>query len=107
MTRGIDHLVLAVRDLEKARTFYQRLGFTLTPRAQHPWGTANHLAQLNGCFLERSQESALVLTTALRGGTPTVSVPPKKGAALVGRAACPPGDEWQAYGPKKVAASLK
>jgi len=52
MTRGIDHLVLAVRDLDKARAFYEKLGFTLTPRAQHPWGTANHLVQLNGCFLE-------------------------------------------------------
>jgi len=52
MTRGIDHLVLAVRDLEKARAFYETLGFTLTPRAQHPWGTANYLAQFSGCFLE-------------------------------------------------------
>ncbi len=52
MTRGIDHLVLAVRDLDKARAFYEALGFTLTPRAFHPWGTANHLVQLNGCFLE-------------------------------------------------------
>lgn len=52
MTRGIDHLVLAVRDLEKARAFYEALGFTVTPRAQHPWGTANHLVQLRGCFVE-------------------------------------------------------
>lgn len=52
MTRGIDHLVLAVRDLDEARAFYGALGFTLTPRALHPWGTANHLVQLNGCFLE-------------------------------------------------------
>lgn len=50
--RGIDHLVLAVRDLEAARDFYTRLGFTLTPRAQHPFGTDNSLAQLQGCFLE-------------------------------------------------------
>lgn len=52
MTRGIDHLVLAVRELAKARAFYQALGFTLTPRAVHPWGTANHLVQLRGGFLE-------------------------------------------------------
>jgi catechol 2,3-dioxygenase-like lactoylglutathione lyase family enzyme len=50
--RGIDHLVLAVRDLAKARALYEALGFTLTPRALHPWGTANHLAQMQGCFLE-------------------------------------------------------
>lgn len=50
--RGIDHLVLAVRDLEAARDLYARLGFTLTPRAQHPFGTDNSLVQLQGCFLE-------------------------------------------------------
>ena len=52
MNRGLDHLVLAVRDLESARDFYARLGFTLTPRARHPFGTDNSLAQLQGCFLE-------------------------------------------------------
>ena len=52
MNRGIDHLVLAVRDLDAAHGFYTRLGFTLTPRALHPWGTANHLVQLEGSFLE-------------------------------------------------------
>jgi len=52
MARGIDHLVLSVRDLEKAREVYSRLGFTCTPNAQHPWGTANFLVQLQGCFLE-------------------------------------------------------
>ncbi len=50
--RGIDHLVLAVRDLEAARRTYMRLGFTLTPRAEHPFGTANSLVQLQGNFLE-------------------------------------------------------
>jgi hypothetical protein len=28
------------------------MGFTLTPPAQHPWGTANSLVQLQGNFLE-------------------------------------------------------
>ena len=50
--RDIDHLVLAVRDLDAARETYRRLGFVLTPVARHPWGTANSLAQLNGSFLE-------------------------------------------------------
>ncbi|CAN5233700.1 VOC family protein [soil metagenome] len=50
--RGIDHLVLAVRDLEAARATYQRLGFTLTPVGRHPFGTANSLAQFDGSFLE-------------------------------------------------------
>jgi hypothetical protein len=51
-TRGIDHLVLAVRDLETARARYASWGFTLTPMAQHPFGTANSLVQLDGNFLE-------------------------------------------------------
>jgi catechol 2,3-dioxygenase-like lactoylglutathione lyase family enzyme len=50
--RGIDHLVLAVRELEAARAAFVRLGFTLTPVARHPWGTVNSLAQFDGAFLE-------------------------------------------------------
>lgn len=52
MPRPIDHLVLAVRDLDAARAEFQRLGFTLTPVAHHPFGTANSLAQFGGSFLE-------------------------------------------------------
>jgi len=50
--RGIDHLVLPVRDLAVARRFYEALGFTTTPDALHPWGTGNFLVQLQGNFLE-------------------------------------------------------
>jgi catechol 2,3-dioxygenase-like lactoylglutathione lyase family enzyme len=50
--RGIDHLVLAVADLEAARQRYGALGFTLTPPARHPFGTANSLVQFDGAFLE-------------------------------------------------------
>lgn len=52
LRRGLDHLVLAVRDLDQAAARYEACGFTLTPRAQHPWGTANRLVQLDGSFLE-------------------------------------------------------
>ena len=52
MKHSIDHLVLCVNDLDRARAFYERLGFTLTPKAQQPFGTANHLAQMQGSFLE-------------------------------------------------------
>lgn len=52
MTRGIDHLVLAVRGLDPSRGVYERLGFTVTPKAQHPFGTENSLVQLDACFLE-------------------------------------------------------
>ncbi|PTW61164.1 glyoxalase-like protein [Breoghania corrubedonensis] len=50
--RGIDHIVHAVEDLEAAREAYSRLGFTLTPYAEHPWGTRNFLVQLDSAFLE-------------------------------------------------------
>jgi hypothetical protein len=53
--RRIDHLVLAVRDLDAAAQRYESLGFTLTPRAQHNdrMGTSNRLVQLaGGNFIE-------------------------------------------------------
>ena len=50
--RPIDHVVIAVRDLDQARAAYARLGFTLTPVARHPFGTSNSLVQLQGTFLE-------------------------------------------------------
>ena len=49
---GIDHLVLCVRDLDDARAHYSALGFTMAPKAQHPFGTGNSNIQLQGCFLE-------------------------------------------------------
>ena len=52
MTRGLDHLVMVVEDLEASRADYERLGFTTTPRALHPFGTENFLVQLQGNFLE-------------------------------------------------------
>ncbi len=52
MARGIDHLVIAVHGLDHARSVYERLGFTLTPKARHPFGTENSLVQLESCFLE-------------------------------------------------------
>jgi hypothetical protein len=50
--RAIDHLVLCVADLDRAKAVYERLGFTTTPRASHPWGTGNSLVQLQGNFIE-------------------------------------------------------
>ncbi|MGF1610040.1 MAG: VOC family protein [Kiloniellales bacterium] len=48
--RAIDHIVLAVRDLDAAARVYGALGFTLTPRAYHEdrMGTSNRLAQFAG-----------------------------------------------------------
>ncbi len=52
MARGLDHIVHAVRDLEVAGAFYERLGFQVGARNRHPWGTENRLVQLPGFFLE-------------------------------------------------------
>jgi hypothetical protein len=50
--KGINHLVLAGHDLEALRAKYQALGFTVTPRGQHPFGTGNSIIQLRGTYLE-------------------------------------------------------
>jgi hypothetical protein len=50
--RPLDHLVLAVHDLDAAGVFYQRLGFLVGARNRHPWGTENRIVQFPGAFLE-------------------------------------------------------
>ena len=52
MPRGIDHLIIAVRDLEAARRTFEGLGFTVAPIARHPFGTANAVVQFGGSYLE-------------------------------------------------------
>src|SRR5262245_58116589 len=52
MPREFDHLVLCVRDLEAAQQRFRSFGFTLTPPADHPFGTRNRLVLLEGNFLE-------------------------------------------------------
>lgn len=50
---GIDHLVIAVRDLEKAHDAYARLGFTLTARGRHTeLKSVNHTIMFPGDYLE-------------------------------------------------------
>ncbi len=51
---GIDHLVIVVADLDRAEAAYRRLGFTLSPRAQHSeqMGTANHTIMLQNDYFE-------------------------------------------------------
>lgn len=49
---GIDHPLVTVRDLDGVRDAYRRLGFKLTPRGYHPWGTANHFALFDESFIE-------------------------------------------------------
>jgi hypothetical protein len=50
--RGLDHLVLAVADLDVAGEHYRRMGFEVGPLNLHPWGTRNRLVQFPGAFLE-------------------------------------------------------
>ena len=54
MTRGIDHIVHAVRDLDAAAALYRGLGFTVGGRNEHPrdWGTQNRLIQTPDTFIE-------------------------------------------------------
>ena len=51
-SRGIDHVVWEVQDLESARKTFAAIGFTLTPPAVHPFGTGNSLAQFSTSFIE-------------------------------------------------------
>src|SRR3954463_10736277 len=59
----LDHVGVAIRDLERGRAAYERLGFTLTPRSIHrgspapgapvvPFGSGNHCAMFRDGYLE-------------------------------------------------------
>src|SRR5438477_13067864 len=50
---GIDHIVLAVRDLEAARMGWTRLGFMLGPRGTHLGrGTGNYCVMFADDYIE-------------------------------------------------------
>lgn len=53
-SRGIDHVVVAVRELERASADYERAGFTVTPGGEHASGdTRNALVSFaDGSYLE-------------------------------------------------------
>jgi len=51
--RGIDHVVIAVRDLDRAEAQYRRLGFSLTPRGHHlKLGSYNHCTMFAEDYVE-------------------------------------------------------
>ncbi len=51
--RGIDHLLVGVRDLDRAARTYAELGFAVTPRGRHVgWPTGNHCVMLEEGYLE-------------------------------------------------------
>ena len=50
---GIDHVIVGVRDLERARLAWSRLGFTLSPRGRHiGQGTANYCIMFPSDYVE-------------------------------------------------------
>lgn len=50
--RRIDHIVVAVRELDQAADLYRRVGFQVGARNEHPWGTENRLIQFGSSFIE-------------------------------------------------------
>jgi len=59
----LDHVGVGVKDLERGRSAYERLGFRLTARSMHagspaagapvvPWGSGNHCAMFREGYLE-------------------------------------------------------
>ena len=50
---GIDHVLIGVDSLEDARSIYEKLGFTATPRGSHiGWGTANYCIMFEEDYIE-------------------------------------------------------
>jgi catechol 2,3-dioxygenase-like lactoylglutathione lyase family enzyme len=50
---GIDHVIVGVRDLERARAGWSRLGFTLSPRGRHIGrGTGNYCIMFGSDYIE-------------------------------------------------------
>jgi len=50
---GLDHVIIAVADLDKAAATFRALGFTLATRGEHAeWGTANHCIMFEDDYLE-------------------------------------------------------
>ncbi len=52
MARGIDHAIHLVRDLDAAASLYEKLGFIVSSRNKHPFGTHNRIVQLDGSYIE-------------------------------------------------------
>ena len=63
--RGIDHVVILVRDLDAEEAQYRRLGFALTPRGHH-----SRLKSFNHCAMLAGGDYLELLTTGERGARP-------------------------------------
>ncbi|MCY1667400.1 VOC family protein [Rhizobium sp. SL86] len=49
---GIDHPLIAVRDLDAAVERFRALGFTFAPQSRHPWGTSTCIAIMDRSLIE-------------------------------------------------------
>lgn len=86
---GLDHAVVAVRDLDEAAGVFARLGFALTPVGHHAeWGTVNRCAMFAGDYLELiaaegagDEADKLRAFTAGRDGLYSLSIGSANGAA--------------------------
>ena len=52
LSLAIDHVVIAVRDLDQAAADFRALGFTLTPRGYHSIGSQNHCIMFGSTYIE-------------------------------------------------------
>ena len=52
MALGIDHPLVCVRDIDRARDTYMQLGFRMRPPGRHPWGTSTALVIFRDQLLE-------------------------------------------------------
>lgn len=49
---GIDHPLIAVRDLDRAISRFSVLGFTMAPKSRHPWGTSTCISIMQQSLIE-------------------------------------------------------
>lgn len=49
---GIDHPLIAVRDLDLAIARFSALGFTMAPKSRHPWGTSTCISIMQQSLIE-------------------------------------------------------
>lgn len=86
---GLDHAVIAVRDLAAAAEVFTRLGFALTPLGHHAeWGTANRCVMFAGDYVEilaaegaGAEADAVRAFTSQRDGLLSLSIGSANGAA--------------------------
>lgn len=88
---AIDHLVLCVPDLDRARDAWGALGFTVSPRGHHSdvLGTSNHTimferdyVELLGVRIETAANAVYRAMNAAGGGVSSLAVTAREGATV-------------------------